>query len=118
MTLPTLLTKQDLARRWQVSLRTVQRWTRRWLPAVAIDAGSKRWRLSDVLAFEQVHVSRIVYPPSPAEVLQAAHERRALAACIPGAAPGAAGSPAASPGAGAAPGRRHRAKRPPNGGRQ
>jgi hypothetical protein len=49
-----LLTKQDLARRWQVSLRTVQRWLRRApIRTLVITRGSLRWRLEDVLALEK-----------------------------------------------------------------
>lgn len=51
------LTQHDLAVRWQLSPRTLERWRRenygpRWL----ILGGSVRYRIEDVLAYEQAHL--------------------------------------------------------------
>lgn len=51
------LTQRDLAARWKISIRTLERWRvdacgPQWL----LMGGSIRYRLRDVLAFEAAHL--------------------------------------------------------------
>ena len=51
---PRHFTQADLARRWRISARTLERW--RWLgqgPAYLKLGGSVAYRLEDVLAYEK-----------------------------------------------------------------
>lgn len=54
--MPAHLTQQDLATRWSVSVRTLERWRADGYgpPWLAL-RGSVRYCLSDVLAFEAAH---------------------------------------------------------------
>lgn len=58
---PTLLRQTELARRWRISPRTLERW--RWLgqgPAYLKIGGSVAYREEDVLAYEasQLHTTK------------------------------------------------------------
>jgi len=51
------LTQSDLARRWRISPRTLERW--RWAgrgPAFIRIGGSVRYRLEDIESFEAFHL--------------------------------------------------------------
>jgi hypothetical protein len=49
-----VLRERDLAERWKVSPRTLQRWrAERYGPAFIRIGGSIRYRMSEVLAFEE-----------------------------------------------------------------
>lgn len=49
----TMLTKAELAARWRVSTRTLERWRAEgYGPAWFVIGGAIRYRVSDVLAFE------------------------------------------------------------------
>lgn len=53
---PVLLTQRELAERWKVSGRTLERWRADVFgPAWLLIGGSIRYRLEDVLAFEAAH---------------------------------------------------------------
>lgn len=74
----THLTKQDLAARWQVCERTIQRWVRRFkIKALVFDNGSKRWRLSEVEVFEKRLLSGLVTPTEEEPAAQCRHAGRA-----------------------------------------
>lgn len=72
-----LLTKQDLACRWQVCERTVRRLVvRLGLPRVVLSRRTVRFRLVDVLMAEPA-LSRPVHIQGAGAVAQANHGRRA-----------------------------------------
>lgn len=49
-----LIRERDLARRWKTSLRTLQRWRAQGTgPAYILIGGAIRYRLADIVAFEQ-----------------------------------------------------------------
>lgn len=51
------LTQRDLAGRWRVSGRTLERWrAERYGPAWIRIGGSIRYRMADVLAWEAAHL--------------------------------------------------------------
>ncbi|WP_324754070.1 helix-turn-helix transcriptional regulator [Roseovarius sp. Pro17] len=53
------LTQRDLAVRWRVSGRTLERWrAQRYGPAWITIGGSIRYRMSDVLAWETAHLTQ------------------------------------------------------------
>ena len=53
---PAYLTPRELAERWRVSGRTLERWrAERYGPGWIWIGGSIRYRYADVLAFEQAH---------------------------------------------------------------
>ncbi len=53
------LTQRDLATRWCVSGRTLERWrAQRYGPAWITIGGSIRYRVSDVLAWEAAHLTQ------------------------------------------------------------
>ncbi|WP_324754042.1 helix-turn-helix transcriptional regulator [Roseovarius sp. Pro17] len=53
------LTQRDLAARWRVSGRTLERWrAQRYGPAWITIGGSIRYRMSDVLAWETAHLTQ------------------------------------------------------------
>jgi hypothetical protein len=59
------LHQEDLARRWRLSSRTLERW--RWLhqgPAYLKVGGRVVYRLSDVEAYETAQLHRVPAPPS------------------------------------------------------
>lgn len=81
----TLLTKQDLAFRWQVCERTVRRLVRRWrVPFDRLTARTVRFRLADVVAVElsvRQWLSRTVHvQPAPTLPDCPAHGTRHTAA--------------------------------------
>ena len=50
------LTTRELAARWRLSLRTLERWRAEgYGPAWLTIGGSIRYRLEDVLAYEEAH---------------------------------------------------------------
>ncbi len=52
-------TQRDLATRWHVSGRTLERWrAQRYGPAWITIGGSIRYRMSDVLAWEAAHLTQ------------------------------------------------------------
>ncbi|MGS4919629.1 MULTISPECIES: helix-turn-helix transcriptional regulator [Mameliella] len=52
-----LLTQRDLERRWKLSGRTLERWRAEpYGPTWIVIGGSIRYRLSDVLAWEDAHL--------------------------------------------------------------
>ncbi len=52
------LTTRDLAVRWRLSMRTLERWrAERYGPRWITVGGSVRYRFEDVLAYEQAHRS-------------------------------------------------------------
>lgn len=54
--LPVYLTQQDLAARWSMSVRTLERWrAERYGPAWHVLGGSIRYSAIDVRAFEAAH---------------------------------------------------------------
>jgi hypothetical protein len=62
------LHQEDLARRWRLSSRTLERW--RWLqqgPAYLKVGGRVVYRLSDVEAYEGAQLHRLVPAAGPAE---------------------------------------------------
>ncbi|WP_102108830.1 helix-turn-helix transcriptional regulator [Oceaniglobus roseus] len=53
------LTQHELAARWRIADRTLERWrAERYGPAWITIGGSIRYRMSDVLAFEAAHRKR------------------------------------------------------------
>ncbi len=55
----TCLTARELAERWKVSCRTLERWrAQRSGPAWITIGGSIRYRTTDVLAWEAAHLTR------------------------------------------------------------
>lgn len=49
-----LIRERELAERWKTSRRTLQRWrTEGWGPAYILIGGAIRYRLADILAFEE-----------------------------------------------------------------
>ncbi|WP_272011131.1 helix-turn-helix transcriptional regulator [Roseovarius sp. ZX-A-9] len=53
------LTQRELAARWRVSGRTLERWrAQRFGPAWITIGGSIRYRMSDVLAWEAAHLTQ------------------------------------------------------------
>lgn len=53
---PTYLTTRELAERWRVSGRTLERWRAdRYGPGWVWIGGSIRYRFADVLAYEAAH---------------------------------------------------------------
>lgn len=53
------LTQRELAARWKVSGRTLERWrAEHYGPAWISIGGSIRYRMSDVLAWEAAHLTR------------------------------------------------------------
>lgn len=53
------LTQRDLAKRWCVSGRTLERWrAQRHGPAWLMIGGSIRYRMTDVLAWEAAHLTQ------------------------------------------------------------
>lgn len=72
-----LLTKQDLAARWQVCERTVRRLVLRLnLPRLILTRRTVRFRLGDVLRVEP-GLSRLVHIQPSGAVAEASHARRA-----------------------------------------
>lgn len=56
---PDCLTQRDLATRWKVSGRTLERWRADlYGPAWIAIGGQVRYRMSDVLAWEVAHMTR------------------------------------------------------------
>ncbi|RDD64189.1 DNA-binding protein [Thalassococcus profundi] len=52
-------TTNELAARWKVSIRTLERWrAERYGPAWITIGGSIRYRIPDVLAWEAAHTTR------------------------------------------------------------
>jgi len=57
--IPICLTQRDLAERWRVSGRTLERWrAQRYGPAWITIGGSIRYRRTDVLAWEAAHLTQ------------------------------------------------------------
>lgn len=56
---PVYITQQELAARWKVTVRTLERWRgKRYGPTWITLGGSIRYRMSDVLVWEAAHLTQ------------------------------------------------------------